>query len=205
MASPASSDGEPLYTDTASVLLTARKARRRKAEPVMRGGMRALLQKMRERHLAYAAMHAAAARSRKAYHRRFTVAIIALSVLTTIATNAATSYDANSEYIDVYWYGQMSNGALAIIGCLTAINNFLGYARRGEQHLNANKAHMRAKDLIDIAFACDDEDPTSRYDYGGVLQDLQDIHDSLRNISVEIPGWIAKKYPQYEAPWLVSS
>jgi hypothetical protein len=63
-------------------------------------------------------------------------------------------------------------------------------------HREAKLLHLRVADLINIAFACDDEDPDNTYDYLGVLEEIQDIHDNLKKMTVEIPDWLAKKVPR---------
>ena len=162
-------------------------------------GMRALLERMRTRHHAYASMHTAAGRSAAAHHQNFTVAILAIVLVTTLTTSAL------QELAPARWTTLASNAAIAVIGGLTAINNFLGYQGREKGHRSAKREHLRAADLIDIAIAVDDEDPLNSYDYSGVLGEIQGIHDSLKKTAGEIPAWVARKYPAYEAPWLLES
>lgn len=165
-----------------------------------RGGIRALLASMRERHYAYAAMHTAAARSAARYHRNFTVAILTITLVTTLVTSMI------QEVAPPIWIGLTGNAALALIAGLTAINNFLGYQKREEQHRASKESHLRVVGLIDVAVACDDEARAgrgSRYDFSGVLKEIQEIHDGLKKSAVGIPEWVAKKYPEYEAPWLL--
>jgi len=169
--------------------------------PQVRGGIRDLFGQIRERHHAYAAMHTGAGRSAARIHRNFTVAILAVTLLAALATNTM------QELVDPLWTTLVSNAALALIAGLTAINNFLGYQKRAEQHRSSRMAHLRAASLIDVAIACEEEaraaDPSVHYDHTSVLEDIQGIHDSLKENAIEIPGWVAKKYPEYEAPWLL--
>lgn len=197
-----SSDSVPL------TLKVARARKRRVAGPLATcaqgkhariSGMRALLEQIRARHHAYAAMHTAASRSAAAYHRNFTVAILVITLITTLVTNVI------QDLVEPLWTTLVSNVALALIAGLTSINNFLGYQKREVEHRDARNAHLRAADLIDIAIACDDEDPDVTYDYTSVLEEIQEIHDGLKKLTVGIPTWIAEKYPEYEAPWLLRS
>jgi hypothetical protein len=189
-------------------LKVARARKRRVAGPLatctqerhaQTSGMRSLLEKMRARHHAYAAMHIAAGRSAASFHRNFTVAILVITLVTTLVTNVI------QDLVEPVWTTLVSNVALALIAGLTAINNFLGYQKREVEHRDARNAHLRAADLIDIAIACDDEDPDVNYDYASVLEEIQEIHDGLKKLTVGIPTWIAEKYPEYEAPWLLRS
>jgi len=159
--------------------------------------MRALLVRMRTRHLAYASMHIAAGRSAAAFHRNFTVAILVIALITTLTTSAM------QELVAMRWTTLASNAAITLIGGLTAINNFLGYKGREKDHASCKRDHVRAADLIDIAIAVDEEDPNTTYDYTSVLEEIQGIHDSLKLSTTTIPAWIAEQYPEYEAPWLL--
>ncbi|GFR91545.1 hypothetical protein ElyMa_002595300 [Elysia marginata] len=160
--------------------------------------MRRLLEKTRTRHHAYAAMHAAAGRSAASIHKNFTVAILTTTLVTTLATNLM-----QEDLIDPRWTTLVSNASLALVAGLTAINNFLGYQKRGAEHREIQNSHLGAAELIDIAIACDDENPNKVYNYTSVLEEIQEIHKHLKKATVGIPAWVAKKYPEYEAPWLL--
>lgn len=194
----------PPATPPATRSLRAARALRRKAgagRPAeSAGGSRALLGRMRARHHAYAAMHTAARRSAAVYHRNFTIAIL------TISLAAGLTSAGLQEFADVRWTTFASGAALTLVAGLTAINNFLAFQRREEQHRGAKAGHLRAAGLVDIAFACDDDAAAAGgpgLDFAGVLEELQEIHDGLKNLTVTIPGWVAAKYPEYEAPWLL--
>jgi hypothetical protein len=126
------------------------------------------------------------------------VAILVITLVTTLATNII------QDLIAPVWTTLVSNAALVLIAGLTAINNFLGFQKREVEHREARFGHLRVADLIDIAIACDDEDPEVTYDYSSVLEEVQEIHDNLKKMSVEIPDWLAVMYPEYEAPWLLT-
>ena len=158
-------------------------------------GMRALLEKMRRRHYAYAAMCSAAARWAAGLHKKLTVAILLVSLLASLVTAFLQE--------DRRWAAATGNAALAVVAGLTAVNNFLAFARREEQFRNSKEAHFRAADLIDIALACEDDASGAVYDYTSVLEEIQEAHDTLKKNAIEIPAWIAKEYPEYEAPWLL--
>lgn len=198
----AASDATPV--SPRRVLLTARSARRRRhTSPAVTGGgpsaegTRALLRQMQARHEAYAAMHTAAGRSAAEYHRYYTVAILVLSLATSLATYTLSAFE------DERWTTLASNIALTATGALTAINNFLGFQKREEQHRVCREAHLNAASLVDIAFACDADNGEEPYDYSGVLTDLEDIHKALQTHAVQFPEWVARMYPEYEAPWLL--
>ena len=140
-------------------------------------------------------MHIAAARSSATDHLNFTVAILMVTLVTSLVTNVVQNL------IPHIWVTLTSNVALALIAGLTAINNFLGYQKREVEHREAKNGHARAAGLIAISLACADDTDPETFDYSKVLTELQEIHDNLKKMTVNIPTWIANRYPEYEAPW----
>ena len=97
------------------VSLTLRVARNKnrvvKTPPPLRAnGMRDLLTDMHARHYVYAALHAAAGRSALKYHTNLTVAILAISLGTTLATGIVQGL------IEPVWANLMTNSSLSVQG-----------------------------------------------------------------------------------------
>ena len=159
--------------------------------------MRRLLENMRERHVKYASMHEAAERNSRASHLYCTIAIL---VTTAVGALGLDILHELHSYVPQIWTALLSNVSLGVVGVLTAINNLVGYDSRAQQHREARIGHIRASELVTVACAIDDEDPTTAYDYTHILSEVQEIHDALKQ-SVALPARIARMYPEFEAPW----
>lgn len=168
--------------------------RRLSIMPGQRRNVVALLHKTREKHLAYANMHSMASRRYGTLHRILTLAILIITLIATILNSAF------EQFAERIWHIFVNNITFASIAGLTAINNFLGYQKKEEQHKTLKYEHLSIVNLIEIALVSEEEDPTGHYH--GILMEIQELYEKLKKTSVEIPEWIAKKYPQYEAPWL---
>jgi hypothetical protein len=151
---------------------------------------------MRRRHHAYADMHNAARRNASNLHIRYTIAILVIGLVVTLVTSVM------QELTTSQWTTLASNASIAVMSGLTAINNTLGYPGREQKHAEAKRGHIHAAGMIDVAIAVDEED-SDAHDYTSVLEEIQELHDNLQAMIV-IPTWIAVKYPEYEAPWLIS-
>ena len=160
-------------------------------------GMRKLLESMRARHTAYAAMNSECSKISSTRAKALAVTTIIIGAVTTITSSTI------EEVIDTKWTVLLMQISTGIMVALTAIETLMDFAKRGVKYIDAKNNHMRAVDLIDIALACDDDsDETINYDYTSVLEEIQNIHDGLKKSSLEIIQSVGDKYPKYEAPWI---
>jgi hypothetical protein len=178
----------------------ARRAAARAAGEVGGGprrGLRGHLDDRGDRHLAYAAMHSAAARRARGIAQGLTVTILALGICTALATLIV-----KGAAPDETWTLYVSDAALILTAGLTGINNFLDFSGRAKDHGETSARHARAANIIDLLLAVDEEDPAAGYDPSAALEELQEVHDLLRRTAPGLPAAIAALYPQYEAPWI---
>jgi hypothetical protein len=159
---------------------------------------RRLLDDMRKRHRAYSAMHADATRTNQIAHRTLTIVIMVVACLTTLVVYAV---DADGT-LDPSWTTFISSAVLLLVGTLTGINEFLAFQTLEEQHRAAKNSHLSAANYISLAIASElDSAPDVAYDYGVVLDKVQELHDALQNTTVEVPLRILNRYPDAEPPW----
>jgi len=158
--------------------------------------LKALLESVADMHRTYASMRSDAARDSGSWHRRYTVGILSTTLAATVLVN--TMQELDSVYSQV-----ISTISFSVIAGLTSINNFLGYQKREEQHLQLRGEHLHALALIEIALAMHSDAPEERYDWDNLMEQLQMIHEKLQKATVIIPAKIAKKHPGYEVPWRI--
>lgn len=159
-------------------------------------GMRKLLESMRDKHTAYAAMNSECSKISATRARGLGIATIIVGVLATIVASII------EKLTDTEWTVLFMQISAGIMVAFTAIETLMDFAKRGAKFSEAKNNHIRAVDLIDIALACDDDSTqTINYDYTSVLEEVQNIHDGLKKSNLEIIQSVGSKYPQYEAPW----
>jgi hypothetical protein len=163
---------------------------------IQRLTIRDLLIHLRRRHTISAAAHGLAATRSERFHRLFTVAILSISLLAAVGENiirAATKGD------DGVTSNIVNSISFALIGGLTSINNFLGYQAREQKHLHSRDEHTKVIKLIEIAIAYDNTGGGGEeYDFSMVLEEIGQIHESLKQSAIEIPASILKKFDKLE-------
>lgn len=153
------------------------------------------LGRYKDMHLAYAAMHNEAARHMHWYHTLFTVLILVLSLVATVLDNTLSLFSEASVARQV-----ISTIGFGMLAGFTSINNFLGYQKLEEKHIAVKNEHLNAMEVVDAALV-HVASSHGEYDYSVVEEELQSIHRNLRKTGVTLPYSIARRYPEYEAPW----
>jgi hypothetical protein len=163
-------------------------------------GMKELLIKLRKRHIAYAAMNAESAKISATRSTAFSITVIIIGAVSTMIANGI------EQVIDTPWTVVFMQVMSGIMVAITAIDSLINYAKKSVLYGDAKKIHLTAIDLIDIALVSDkDSEDDIKYDYTGILKEIQTIHNNLRNNGLEILPEVGKLYTEYEAPWLEST
>jgi|LakMenE01Jun11ns_1017448.scaffolds.fasta_scaffold9945129_2 hypothetical protein len=163
-------------------------------------GMKELLIKLRKRHIAYAAMNAESAKISATRSTAFSITVIIIGAVSTMIANGI------EQVIDTPWTVVFMQVMSGIMVAITAIDSLINYAKKSVLYGDAKKIHLNAIDLIDIALVSDkDSEDDIKYDYTGILKEIQTIHNNLRNNGLEILPEVGKLYTEYEAPWLEST
>ena len=163
-------------------------------------GMKELLINLRKRHIAYAAMNAESAKISATRSNAFSITVIVIGAVSTMIANGI------EQVIDTSWTVVFMQVMSGIMVAITAIDSLINYAKKSVLYSDAKKSHLTAIDLIDIALVSDkDSEDNIKYDYTGILKEIQTIHNNLRNNGLEILPEVGKLYTEYEAPWLGST
>ena len=163
-------------------------------------GMKELLINLRKRHIAYAAMNAESAKISATRSNAFSITVIVIGAVSTMIANGI------EQVIDTSWTVVFMQVMSGIMVAITAIDSLINYAKKSVLYSDAKKSHLTAIDLIDIALVSDkDSEDNIKYDYTGILKEIQTIHNNLRNNGLEIFPEVGKLYKEYEAPWLGST
>jgi hypothetical protein len=156
-------------------------------------GMKELLLSLRKRHVIYAAMNSKSAKISATRSTAFSITVIIIGAISTIAANGI------EQVIDTSWTIVFMQVMSSIMIAITAIDSLINYAKKSVLYSDVKKAHLHAVDLIDIALVSDkDSEDNIKYDYTGILKEIQTIHNNLRNNSLEILPEISKLHPEYE-------
>jgi hypothetical protein len=156
-------------------------------------GMKELLLSLRKRHVIYAAMNSKSAKISATRSTAFSITVIIIGAISTIAANGI------EQVIDTSWTIVFMQVMSSIMIAITAIDSLINYAKKSVLYSDAKKAHLHAVDLIDIALVSDkDSEDNIKYDYTGILKEIQTIHNNLRNNSLEILPEVSKLHPEYE-------
>ena len=163
-------------------------------------GMKELLINLRKRHIAYAAMNSESAKISATRSNAFSITVIVIGAISTMIANGI------EQVIDTSWTVVFMQVMSGIMVAITAIDSLINYAKKSVLYSDAKKSHLTAIDLIDIALVSDkDSEDNIKYDYTGILKEIQTIHNNLRNNGLEILPEVGKLYTEYEAPWLGST
>ena len=162
-------------------------------------GMKELLINLRKRHIAYAAMNSESAKISATRSNAFSITVIVIGAISTMIANGI------EQVIDTSWTVVFMQVMSGIMVAITAIDSLINYAKKSVLYSDAKKSHLTAIDLIDIALVSDkDSEDNIKYDYTGILKEIQTIHNNLRNNGLEILPEVGKLYKEYEAPWLLN-
>lgn len=154
-------------------------------------GMKELLIKLRKRHVTYALMNSESSKISATRSNAFSITVIIIGAISTMAANGI------EQVIDTSWTVVFMQVMSSIMIAITAIDSLINYAKKSVLYSDAKKAHLRAVDLIDIALVSDkDSEDNIKYDYTGILKEIQTIHNNLRNNSLEILPEVAKLHPE---------
>jgi hypothetical protein len=160
-------------------------------------GMKELLISLRKRHIAYAAMNSESAKISATRSNAFSITVIVVGAISTMAANGI------EQVVDTPWTVVFMQVMSSIMIAITAIDSLINYAKKSVLYSDAKKIHLYAIDLIDIALVSDkDSEDNIKYDYTGILKEIQTIHNNLRNNGLEILPEVSKLYSEYEAPWI---
>ena len=163
-------------------------------------GMKELLINLRKRHIAYAAMNSESAKISATRSNAFSITVIVIGAISTMIANGI------EQVIDTSWTVVFMQVMSGIMVAITAIDSLINYAKKSVLYSDAKKSHLTAIDLIDIALVSDkDSEDNIKYDYTGILKEIQTIHNNLRNNGLEILPEVGKLYKEYEAPWLLNT
>lgn len=160
-------------------------------------GHRDFLHHMKDRSMAYAAMHTAAARQYKHRNMWLSGSVAVFSLAITVFSNAVSRVMRGSA-----WAPVISDNAPLVLGFLSSVNAYFNYAGLAEQHRRAKIDHEEIINQIALAEAHDEENgDEAGFDYQPVIEEIQERFDALKAVPMDFPRWVAEKYPQYEAPW----
>ena len=154
-------------------------------------GMKELLIKLRKRHVTYALMNSESSKISATRSNAFSITVIVIGAISTMAANGI------EQVIETSWTIVFMQVMSSIMIAITAIDSLINYAKKSVLYSDAKKAHLCAVDLIDIALVSDkDSEDNIKYDYTGILKEIQTIHNNLRNNSLEILPEVAKLHPE---------
>ena len=161
---------------------------------------RDLLNTIGRRHRQYATLHSESAAYFLRYHRGLTLAVMIFSATTALAISAADTLASITDD----WMRFLSGAVLGLVTVLTAINEFMEFQKLEEKHRLACKEHERAFMIIALAITRDlDGGEDDEYEYGPILDAINQIHDRLRRNGVDIPQAILARHKDAKPPWYV--
>lgn len=149
------------------------------------------LERLKNKHMTSSSAHSLTADFYEEVYHALTITIIVVSLLGTLLINILEE-PGNDRTIKI-----VSSVFYTITATLTAVNNFLGFQKKAQLHIQLRDEHRRLVDNIELALSIKKDNEEERgqdYDFQSILEQIQEINSTLKKASIQIPSHIKRKF-----------
>lgn len=139
-------------------------------------------------HRKSALAHTVTSRTYRSLHRKYTFGIMLINTVGIIMQQILQGSNASETVVSIF-----NSAMFSLVGGLTSINNFLGYASLEMKHLSMRNEHNAIHNMIADAITLSREKNVN-IDWQNILEDVREKERTLTENSVQIPGDILAKF-----------